>query len=188
MKLHANYRCAALLLLCLLPAGTHAAPSVDVIITANGTTIPGSGSPNTPNNNLINGLGFDHEVVVERDAATGQSTGRRQHKPIRIVKPIDKSTPLLYKAMLQNQVIAGEFRFWRPGTGPVGGGGVLQQYYTVAITGGRITGIRDWKTNTRDLSADRAGDLEEVSFTYTSITWTWVDGGITHTDTWSAGL
>jgi type VI secretion system secreted protein Hcp len=187
MKIHAIYRCTALLLFCLLPAGTYAAPSVDVIISANGTNIPGGGSGNTPNNNFINGLGFDHEVVVERDAATGQSTGRRQHKPIRIVKPIDKATPLLYKAMLQNEVIAGEFKFWRanPST-PAGGGGSLQQYYTVAITGGRITGIRDWKTNTRDLSADRAGDLEEVSFTYTSITWTWVDGGITHTDTWSS--
>ena len=48
--------------------------------------------------------------------------------------------------------------------------------------------MREWKTNTRDLSADRAGDLEEVTFTYTSITWTWTEGGITYTytDTWNS--
>ena len=97
------------------------------------------------------------------------------------MKPIDKATPVLYKAMLENEVIVGEFRFWRPTTA-----GAAQQYYTVAITGGRDAGVRDWKTNTHVLSADRAGDLEEVTFTYTSITSTWAEAGITYTDTWNS--
>ena len=181
MKLHISHRLTAFVLLCLLPSTLlRAAPSVSVALTANGSAIQGSGTA-PYNAGLIDGLGFDHEIVVGRDAATGLPTGRRQHKPIRIVKPIDKATPVLYKAMTENQVIAGEFRFWIAS----GGGGQIQQYYTVSITGGRVTGIRNWKTNTRDLSADRAGDLEEVTFTYTTITWKWVDGGITHTDTWS---
>ena len=46
--------------------------------------------------------------------------------------------------------------------------------------------MREWKTNTRVLSADRAGDLEEVTFTYTSITSTWAEAGITYTDTWNS--
>jgi type VI secretion system secreted protein Hcp len=185
MKLHAFHRFTAFVLICLLPASfSQAAPSVDVILSANGQNLDGEGTSNAPaGNSFINGLGFDHEVSIVIDATTGQSTGRRTHKPIRIVKPIDKSTPLLYKALVQNQVIAGEFRFWRPN--PVGDG-TQQQYYTITITGGRIVGVRDWKTNTRDLTADRAGDLEEVSITYQSITWTWTDGGITHTDTWSS--
>lgn len=186
MKPHITHRLTAFILLCLLPSTLlrAAPPFVGVVLTSNGTPIQGSVTlPGSTG--FIEGLGFDHEIVVERDAATGQATGRRQHKPIRIVKPIDKATPVLYKAMTENHVIAGEFRFWRAVvTG--GGGGSQQHYYTVAITGGRIAGIRDWKTNTRDLSADRAGDLEEVTITYTTITWTWVDGGITHTDTWSS--
>jgi type VI secretion system secreted protein Hcp len=183
MKLHAIHRFTAFIILCLLPASQlQAAPPVYAYLTANGNAIDG-GVTQPGNAGSISTLGFDHEIVMERDAATGQLTGRRLHKPIRIVKAIDKSTPVLYKAMTENQVIAGQFRFWTPVVG--GGGGQLQQYYTVSITGGRVTGIRDWKTNTRDLSADRAGDLEEVTFTYTTITWTWVDGGITHTDTWN---
>jgi len=27
------------------------------------------------------------------DAASGQATGKRQHKPLTVIKPIDKSTP-----------------------------------------------------------------------------------------------
>lgn len=185
MKLHPIHRFTALLLILLLPAPfSHAAPSVDVLLKANGSDIQGEGTSNAPSgNNFINGLGFDHEVFLITDPTTGQATGRRQHKPIRIVKPIDKATPLLYKAMVQNQVISGEFRFWRAHPS---GDGSQQQYYKVAITNGRIAGIRNWKTNTRDLSADRAGDLEEVSIVYQSITWTWTDGGIEHTDTWTS--
>jgi len=184
MKLHAIHRFTAFVLISLLPASLcQAAPSVDVILKANGNDIQGEGTPNQGGgNDYINGLGFDHEVVVVPGTG-GVAGARRQHKPIRIVKPIDKATPLLYKAMVQNEVISGEFRFWRAHPS---GDGTQEQYYKVTITGGRITGVRNWKTNTRDLSADRAGDLEEVSITYQTITWTWTDGGIEHTDTWSS--
>lgn len=39
-----------------------------------------------------------NDVVSPRDAASGLPTGKRQHKPIRIVKEIDKSSPLLMKS------------------------------------------------------------------------------------------
>ena len=36
-----------------------------------------------------------------------------------------------------------------------------------------------------NFSADRAGDLEEVSFVFQTITWFYVDGAVTFTDTWA---
>ena len=168
---------AAVLLSFLLSLQSlQAAENIHAVVTANGTTIAGDGP-----NNVIIAFGFDNEVVVERDSASGLSTGRRIYKPIRIVKAIDKSTPLLAKALAQNQVITAEFRLRRPSVN-----GTVATYYTVSISGARVAGIRDWKTNTKDLSADRAGDLEEVSFIFTSITFTWVEGGITFTDTVSS--
>ena len=169
---------AAAVLSCILPLQSiQAAENVHVVLTANGTAVAGDGP-----NGVIQAFGFDNEVVVERDSASGVSTGRRLYKPIRIVKAIDKSTPLLAKALAQNQVITAEFRLRRPSAD----NSTVATYYTVSITGARVAGIRDWKTNTRDLSADRAGDLEEVSFIFTSITFTWVDGGVTFTDTVSS--
>lgn len=41
----------------------------------------------------VTGLG----ETPTRDAASGQSTGKRQHKPFTITKPVDKATPQLAK-------------------------------------------------------------------------------------------
>jgi type VI secretion system secreted protein Hcp len=132
-------------------------------------------------NGTIETLAFQHEIVSPRDAASGLPTGRRQHKPLTIVKPIDKATPLLHKLLTQNENAQVVIDFFRknPQTG------VQEKYYTITLTDATVSSIRDWKPNTRDLSADRAGDLQEVSFTYRRITWTYKTGGVTHQDDWS---
>ena len=48
---------------------------------------------------------YSHEIVSPRDAASGQATGKRQHKPLTIRKEIDKSTPLLMRAIFTNQTL-----------------------------------------------------------------------------------
>jgi type VI protein secretion system component Hcp len=40
-------------------------------------------------------LELEEEIISPRDAASGLPTGKRQHKPVSVTKPIDKSTPLL---------------------------------------------------------------------------------------------
>lgn len=42
--------------------------------------------------------GVDGEAKASQDAASGQPTGKRQHKPLSVTKPVDKATPLLMKA------------------------------------------------------------------------------------------
>ncbi len=42
--------------------------------------------------------GFSHEVISPRDAASGQSSGRRTFEPILIRKRVDKSSPILARA------------------------------------------------------------------------------------------
>ena len=36
---------------------------------------------------------YSHEILFPHDLATGQSSGKRQHKPLVIVKDVDRSTP-----------------------------------------------------------------------------------------------
>ena len=46
------------------------------------------------------------------DQQTGQRTGKRQLEPLVITKPVDKSTPSLLQAMINNEVIdSSEFTF-----------------------------------------------------------------------------
>ncbi len=42
----------------------------------------------------------------QADGSSGMATGKRQHGPITIVKPIDKATPKLMQAMRQPQTDA----------------------------------------------------------------------------------
>src|SRR5438309_5230899 len=60
-------------------------------------------------------IAFNHEVVSPRDAASGLPTGKRQHKPMQITKELDKSTPLLFNMLVNNENIATwKLEFFQP--------------------------------------------------------------------------
>ncbi|WP_052573398.1 type VI secretion system tube protein TssD [Haloferula sp. BvORR071] len=167
---------AAGCLLALCPA--QAAESIHVIVKGKKQgIIKGELADDT-----IEALAYQHEITVPTDPTTGQSTGRRQHKPLTIVKAIDKSTPGLYAMIVTNEASDVTLKFYRKDPKD----GVTKNYYTIVLKNAFISNIRGWKPNTRDLSADRAGDLEEVSFRYQTITGTYTEGGFTFEDDWSS--
>jgi type VI secretion system secreted protein Hcp len=126
-------------------------------------------------------VSFFSELSTPRDAATGLLTGRRQHAPLTIVKRIDKSTPLLLKALAQNEpVTSGIFRFFRPS--PSGGGEV--HYYTILIETGYVASVRHEQSNNLYEESIGLPVMERVSFVFQDITWTYEIGGATHTDSW----
>lgn len=43
------------------------------------------------------------EAVAPRDAASGMPTGKRQHKPVTITKPVDKASPVLAKSLAEGK-------------------------------------------------------------------------------------
>ncbi len=119
--------------------------------------------------------GVRHDIESPRDAASGLPTGKRQHSPLVVLKQVDKSTPLLYHALANNESLTEvSLKFYRTVRD-----GKEQQYYTIDLTNASIASIK--------LVADTetAGNLiEEISLTYQKITWTWQDGGITAEDDW----
>jgi type VI secretion system secreted protein Hcp len=127
-------------------------------------------------------IAFEHDVLSPRDAATGLPTGKRMHKPIFITKNIDRSTPLLYSALVNNENLPEVvFFFWRPA-----GTGSEVQYYTVKLTNANIASMRTFFPNTRIPDNGILDHMDAVSFTYQKIEWTWKDGGITSEDDWEA--
>jgi len=50
-------------------------------------------------------LSVSHSVVP-RDAASGHATGKRQHKPLTITKPIDKASPILAEALASGKALS----------------------------------------------------------------------------------
>ena len=127
-------------------------------------------------------IAFEHEVVSPRDAASGRPTGKRQHRAITITKEIDRSTPLLMNALVNNENISEwELQFWQPSKS-----GKQVQHYTIQLVNASIAGIRQEMLNNKYPENLRHKEREHISFCYQKITWTWMDGGISAEDDWEA--
>ncbi len=128
-------------------------------------------------------IAASHEVVSPRDLASGLPTGKRMHKPFTITKEIDKSSPLLYNALVNNENITEwELQFWTSGMNSRTGAGSEKQHYTVKLTNANISDISFHMLNNKNPELTRYAEYEEISFTYQKISWTWVDGGIVAED------
>ena len=128
-------------------------------------------------------LAIEHSIISPRDAASGLPTGKRMHSPLVIVTHIDKSTPLLYNALVNNENLPTvELDFYKPKAN-----GKDTLYFTIKLTNANISSVKQTNLNSDDdPQLGLFGEYEEVAFTYQKIQWTWIDGGITAQDDWEA--
>ena len=135
--------------------------------------------------NSILVIAVSHDVVSPRDAASGLPTGKRMHKPFVITKELDKSSPLLYNALVNNENISSwSLKFWTPQLRATSGAGTEVQHYTVTLTNANVASIAFRMANNKHPDLMKFAEYEEVAFTYQKIEWTWTDGGITAGDDW----
>ena len=127
-------------------------------------------------------MAFNHEVLSPRDVATGQATGKRMHKPFVITKEIDKSSPLLYTALVSNENIIS----WELQCFAAARTGAEVNHYTVRLSNANIVDIRSFMLNNKVPENVKMPLMEEVGFVYEKIEWIWVDGGITASDEWES--
>ncbi|MBL7713070.1 MAG: type VI secretion system tube protein Hcp [Chitinophagaceae bacterium] len=133
---------------------------------------------------------FDHEILSPRDAATGQATGRRQHKPLVITKELDQSSTMLLTALISNETLSSvELKCFAPNKlGAAGGQGVETLQYTIALSNAHIVSVRTQMLNNKNPDLVRYEQFEEVAFTYEKISWTWHLGNKTAADSWAAAV
>jgi type VI secretion system secreted protein Hcp len=130
--------------------------------------------------NKIEIIGWSHELVSPRDAASGLPTGKRQHKPFTVTAQIDKATPLLHKALVDNENIPKwKLNCWKPSSA-----GKELNFYDIELVNANVAGIRSEMLNNKYPENMKHGERNHISFTYQKIIWTWVDGGITAEDDW----
>jgi len=123
---------------------------------------------------------YSHEIVSPRDAASGQATGKRQHKPFRIVKLINKGSPPLLTALVKNEKLpAVEVSVWTPGQS-----GQEVKVLTYKRTDAFVASIRPWMPNKNDPSTQNYPPAEEISFTYQKIEVIFHNGNIVAEDDW----
>ena len=123
-------------------------------------------------------IAVSHEIVSPRDAASGQATGKREHKPLVIPKELDRSSVPLRQMLVANEAAKDwELQFFRPSTT-----GTETQYFTIRLTNAAIASIEMQMPNNRHPDLTNLETFEEVTFVYTKIEWTWTDGGLVAAD------
>lgn len=159
------------------------AETVHLYLKANGQDIKGESTQESlGRKDSIECYGVSVKANTAREPGTGIASGRRQYEPLTFKKRLDRSSPLLAKAMVENQKIDGEFKFFRPNPN---GDGTTQHFYTLTVKNGRLSSMRQWSPESFSPGESNEPVLEEFAVVFGSIGWTFVDGGISHEDSWS---
>lgn len=113
-----------------------------------------------------------HEITSPRDAASGQATGKRIHKPLVITKEIDMASVKLLNALVTNENLKQVvINFWQPGsTGTKGVSGIETNYYRISLTNAAIANISQELPNPNPAEI-KYPSLERVEFVYQKIEW-----------------
>ena len=137
-------------------------------LKANGTDINGE-STAKGHEKWIELQSFSWGVTAARDVSSGQSTGRRIYKEFRWVNRHDKASPLLWKALVQNEVIEATLDCVKD-----------------SAEGGSESFLKLVFKQARMSAFDQAGEdvdvYEEFGLVFQSAEMTHVDGGITFQD------
>jgi type VI secretion system secreted protein Hcp len=160
------------------------AETVHLYLKASGTDIQGESTQlSLGRENSIECVQFKDSVRTAREKGSGIAVGRRSYEPIEILKRIDKSSPLIAKALCKNEKIDAEFKFFRPNPG---GDGTTEQFFTIKIENGRIEAVERYVPNSADPAESQLPPLETVRFVFHTITWIYVPTGAEYVDSWSS--
>jgi type VI secretion system secreted protein Hcp len=179
MKLNWIYRLSALVCVLLISGlDLNAAPNAQFKLDGitGDSTLPEYAADH------VEVYGYNHEVIAPIDLATGQASGKRQHRPFKILKRLSRNSSQFANAWTRNQAIrSAEFKVFGndPDTGE------RLQIYVYKFTNLRIISIRDWTANTFDPNTAAQPSYQEISFVYQTIEWQALPDGPVAQDSWA---
>ena len=117
-----------------------------------------------------------HALDAPYDAATGQMSGKRQHKPVMVATRIDQATPRLIAAMVANETLTtAKIEFWRDAPE------LSTPYFVIVLTNAAIVEVSLAPAD----AGDHRSELVKVALVYQKIEWTF-DSGDSASDSWVA--
>ncbi|MFX0117565.1 MAG: type VI secretion system tube protein TssD [Candidatus Hodarchaeota archaeon] len=124
---------------------------------------------------------YRHSLITPREESTGMLIGKRQHKPVKITKSLDSATPLILKALITNEVINATILFIR--TADSGD----EHYFTVILENGYVAGVSQLSEDAEmggESTSPSKLPIEEITFVYSKIIWTYILNGNSSDDSW----
>jgi len=122
---------------------------------------------------------YDHLISIPRDTQSGLPVGKRIHHPLTVTKVFDKASPKLAQALTSGERMTVELKWYR-----IDPTGVEEHYFTIMLEEAICVAMKGWTPNCLDPAKESLSHMEDVSFTYTKIIWTWVADGIETEDSW----
>jgi type VI secretion system secreted protein Hcp len=122
-------------------------------------------------------LAATHSVKLPTDSR-GLPNGRRVHLPITVLKSLDRTSPMLYQALSDGELLTKVVIDWYR----MDGAGMEELYYRQTLNNAQITAIDFIVDNAPDVGNSSIGHMEKVSFIYDSITWSHEIDGIEYED------
>ena len=125
---------------------------------------------------------FELEIAIPTDPQSGQPTGRRVHNGVRVVKYIDKSSPLLMQAIATGeQLTTVGIQFFRTAAS-----GTQEHYYTINLNEASLVKCKPYFPNALDPDSTAYSHMEELHFQYKGIEVTHELGGTSGIDSWDS--
>jgi len=124
---------------------------------------------------------MDQLVHIPRDPQSGQPSGKRVHGPMTLVKEFDKASPKLYQALCTGEHLTVTLKWYR-----IDKAGKEQHYFTHGLTDAIIVSMKPYMPIAFLDENEPYRHMEEVSFTYSKIKWTWEPDGVEAEDSWAA--
>lgn len=123
-------------------------------------------------------LGFGQSLLVPTDPQSGQLSGQRQHRPLKLLKAVTGSSPLLnHSLVIGERLNEVKIQFYRRTQE-----GGIEHYYTIKLDDAQIVNVTTSATANEQTTA-----LQELlSLVYRRITWTNEISGTEASDDWRA--
>jgi len=121
-----------------------------------------------------------HSVSLPTDDLSGKITATREHVPFILTKALDSSSLYLYQFVSSGKRLkSAELKFYR-----INYAGQEEEYFNVLLENARINCVVPFMEDVKDPGYERHDHLEVFEMTYEKITWKYLDGNITHSDSW----
>lgn len=126
-------------------------------------------------------LSLAHGVHTPADSNTGRLMGTRSHRPVTIEKEIDKSTPILYRAVAKGETLqAAELKFYR-----INEGGSEELYFEMKMKNVKVVSVSPRVPNIKEQAGAMRNHFEIIEFMYEEVQWLYLDGNIAFKDGWN---
>ncbi|KZR00730.1 Hcp1 family type VI secretion system effector [Enterobacter hormaechei subsp. steigerwaltii] len=115
-----------------------------------------------------------HHLTIPVSGNTGRLTGTRVHTPIAIQKEFDKTTPVLIRALCENQTLkSATIKMYQ-----IDDAGIEREYFNIILDNVKITSI----TPNLFPGSGTGTHTETIELRYEAITWKHCDGNIVYRD------